>query len=81
VTVGALNYGDMIRVELRNYGITVTCYELLNSSCEAAAARSGAEHKLFYDAAGGMENNGGFQLRYDERNRLDSVTVGALTTT
>jgi RHS repeat-associated protein len=36
---------------------------------------------LFYDAAGGMENNGGFQLRYDERNRLDRVIVGALTTT
>jgi hypothetical protein len=28
-----------------------------------------------------MENNGLFQLRYDERNRLDRVIVGALTTT
>jgi RHS repeat-associated protein len=28
-----------------------------------------------------MENNGQFQLRYDERNRLDRVIVGGLTTT
>jgi RHS repeat-associated protein len=42
---------------------------------------SSTAQTLFYDAAGGMENNGLFQLRYDERNRLDRVIVGALTTT
>jgi RHS repeat-associated protein len=41
---------------------------------------SSAERALTRDAAGGMANNGQFQLRYDERNRLDRVIVGGLTT-
>jgi hypothetical protein len=36
---------------------------------------------LTCDAAGGLENNGQFKLRYEERNRLDRVIVGGLTMT
>jgi uncharacterized protein RhaS with RHS repeats len=53
---------------------------LLNSG-KPLLLGSSAERALTWDAAGGVDNNGRFQLRYDERNRLDRVIVGGLTTT
>jgi RHS repeat-associated protein len=51
---------------------------LLNS--EPLPLGSSAERTLTRDVAGGMADNGRFLLRYDERNRLDRVIVGGLTT-
>jgi hypothetical protein len=47
----------------------------LFNSGEPLPLGSSAERTLTRD-----ENNGQFQLRYDERNRLDRVIVGGLTT-
>jgi RHS repeat-associated protein len=59
-----------------NYTISPTSNRIANRTPKGSTTAQ----TLFYDAAGGMENNGQFQLRYDERNRLDRVIVGGLTT-
>jgi hypothetical protein len=48
---------------------------LLNSG-EPLPLGSSAERTLTCDAAGGLESNGQFKLRYEERNRFDRSSVG-----